>query len=460
MQFKPIHKCLLWIGGVIVLLFVICALVLLASTKQPGPLATARLADGRILRIEGVTLGTEHRIGKPSFVLEHFGPWLPQKLRQYLEPKLPENKFTLDSPGLVVWVNALDPNTGKAVDCQSIRVEFVDANGDLFPQYSSSWFGGPSFWRAGHIFRAWPREAREFTFQVTSMRSNGTVRMQFRNPNVATAAHWTGGPLPQQKAIGNLEIALTHLTLRTNGGPRQRWETPAPYWEPEWELHREGKPAEGWSEPEWSAEDPTGNRGHILGVHQPVLRFSATFYPVATNTEAALPVATLPKIVLTNVSTNIVFWNLKTNVESKSIEALGFFPKGMYTFCEGMFVSNPPVSMSPTRGGAPSGWVGMNQRISPVQVKEWSGHYTPDPVIYVRAPSIGTTNRLAIRLRDDHGEVWIAKPEPEGASEDIMPFTVKLPDGVQTVVPEIVLLKPVTAEFMARTDTAADPLPR
>jgi hypothetical protein len=270
-------------------------------------------------------------------------------------------------------------------------------------------------------------------------------------------AQWSGDSLPLKRNIAGFEVVLASLKLRTNGTPKNYWETPGRYWEPVWELRQNGIKAPGWNEPEWTAEDATGNRGQHLGIHRPVLRFSATIYPTATNLEAAQVVGILPQVSLSNMTTNIVWWNITNKVDSTSIEALGWFPKGMHIFSEGAYVSNPPVRMGPTRGGAPSGWVGTGQRINPSRIKYWSGHYTPSPVIYLRVPSLGSTNRLAIRLRDENGKYWVAKPEPEGASAGIMPYLVELPSEMNSVVPEIILLKPIQAGFLVDTTAELKP---
>src|SRR5581483_11976167 len=112
------------------------------------------------------------------------------------------------------------------------------------------------------------------------------------------------------------------------------------------------------------------------------------------------------------------------------------------------YMTNPPSPMAPTRGGAPSGWVSSELRISPIKVQEWNGHYSPGPVIYLRLSDPQSTNHIAVRLHDDQGRWWTAKPEPEGDADGIMPYLVSLPPEVQSVTPEIVLLKPVRAEFM------------
>src|SRR5882724_823171 len=167
--------------GVALLLAI--AFIALVWTARPKPPLQLPLADGRILQIEGVTYGKKHSIGEPALLYEHFRPWLPNRLKQWLEPKHPRSTFTLDRPALVVWVNALDPKGGTNIDCQGIRTEFVDHNDQIFGAETSSWFGGQAFWRVGHIFYVYPRDESELNFQVVSWRTYSAGNIKISNPN-------------------------------------------------------------------------------------------------------------------------------------------------------------------------------------------------------------------------------------------------------------------------------------
>ncbi len=381
-------------------------------------------------------------------------------MREYLQPKQPRSEITLDDPGLVVWVNAINAKTGSNVDCQGIRVEFVNQQGDLFGEETSSWGGfGNHFWRVGHIFKSFPRDEATLTMQITTWKSvrgtnNSSSRVEFANPAVTAPARWTGNPLPQQQKIGELEIALTSLELRTNGGRKKYWETPATFWQPPLGNSPRWRSGRRLERTGMIAEDPFGNRGQQLGVHQPVLRYTATYYPLATNAEAAVLIGTLPKVA-PNLLTNGIIWNVETHFETNHILAIGCFPAGMHTFSEGAYVGQSAtgrLGMGATSGGAPSGWAGMGQRVSPVKLVMWHGHYTPSPVIYLKVPESGSTDRFAVRVKDEQGQFWVLTPEPEGASDGIMPYLVSLPVGVTNVVPEIVLLKPIRATFSVTTN--------
>ena len=205
-----------------------------------------------------------------------------------------------------------------------------------------------------------------------------------------------------------------------------------------------------WEAAEWEAEDSLGNRGQTPNVHQPVLRFSATFHPGATNLAAAVLVASLPKIDLTSSATN--WWNITNHFQSNEMDVLGIFPPGIYVFCNGQFTNDNP-GLGTTRGGAPSGWVGMSRYVGAGRLERFSGHYTPSPVIYLRYKEEETAGRIALRFRDDQGGCW-ASPEPHGGPDDIHPFLLPPPTGVKIVTPEIVWLKPVKASFLVKTPVA------
>ncbi|MGA2747335.1 MAG: hypothetical protein ABSG59_01055 [Verrucomicrobiota bacterium] len=423
--------------------------------QSKSPLASLDLGDGRVLQLEGVTYGTDHHVGDArSAMLGRFQPWLPRQLAALLAPKYPQTVINhLDRPALVVWVNAIDPTTRTNVDCQRIRVELVDEQGDLFESETGFWYGQSDFWRVGHVFYSFPRTERTLTMQVTSWKSHKTGRMEFPNPGLAQPALWKGDLLPQQQRVGDLSIVLCQLNLRTNGSPKTTfWETKAVYWEPVWELRRGEREVAGWDAPEWMAEDPTGNRSRHLGAHQPLLRFSATFYPSPTNTEAADVIATLPAVTLAQPQP-IQWWNQSIHIGTNEIAVLGFFPPGNYVFSDGVFLTNPPVTMGAVGGGAPSGWTGQDVTLTPWKRKSYHGHYsTTNSIIYLRAPALDGKDRLAIRLRDARGVYWLTKPEPQGSSDRIYPYLVELPPEIKSVVPEVVLLKPVEAEFTVKVN--------
>jgi len=178
-----------------------------------------------------------------------------------------------------------------------------------------------------------------------------------------------------------------------------------------------------------------------------------------TNIRAAPLLAKRTDVPVTNLSA-ISWWNVRAQAGSNEVVVLGLFPVGTHVFSEGVFQTNPPVTLGLTRGGAPSGWVGQGRRVSPARMEYWNGHYTPSPVIYVQVKPLPARQRLAVRLRDERGRYWIAQPEPGGSSTGIHPFLVDLPPDIGMVTAEVVLLQAMEASFDVATRESAAQRPR
>jgi len=437
---------------------VAAAVVLLGVPKiqsAPGvPFGEVAVDDGRIIVVEAVTYGTNHVVGSKSVLVEHLGPWMPDAVRDMLSPKLPQTSIDTAPGTLVVWLNAVNPNTRAWVDCQGLRLEFVDEHGDLWGTKTSSWHSfGNKFYRIAHIFEAYPRAATNLTLRITPRRSGGTFTISVPNPHVAKAANWSGDPLPVRTVKDSFEIVLQDLEPRTGGGSEKPWETPAKYWQPEWKFLSGGKPVEGWHEPVWTASDPVGNRGQFLGVHQPVIRYSVEMIPKATNTSATEVIAVLPSSSL-GLGVPNRLW-LRTNlVSGVEVTAIGLMTTLMNHFMEGEYQAVPELPIGPTQGGAPTGWVVGSKRVSPLKVITQFGHYSDRPTIYLRCTDAVLAEKLGVRVQDDQGRIWPTTRETESIADGIIPFMLDVPSDVTNVVPEIVLLKPVEAQFTVRTPAA------
>jgi len=424
------------------------------SAESQKPLAAIPLGDGRILQIEAVTYGTNHHLGNQSSdnLLSRLTAWLLNSLYQRRSTaKNTESWVTgLDVPSLVVWVNAVSAVAGTNVDCQAIRMELVNDHDEHFGTATSAWTGRQTFWRVGHVFKVYPRDETNLTLRVTTWKNNQSSVVIIPNPHVVRPAEWTGADLPQQTNFADLNIVLARLRLRTNALSPRYYETRTVYWDPVWELRCGSEKVTGWTKPEWLAEDPLGNRGQYLGTNQPFLRFSATFYPAATNVAAKL-LAALPLSPVTNKE-SVVWWNQAARQGTNGILVLGLFPPGTRVFENGQLLTNPPVKTGPVRNGAPSGWTGISQAVSPLKLVHYNSHYSiTNCVIYVSAPNFSGPARLAVRLRDEQGRYWETKAGSQRGVNGIYPFLLELPSDVVHVTPELVLLSPVEATFTVKT---------
>ncbi len=433
-------------------------ILMIVRTRPPGPVAEVQVADGRIIVVEAVTYGTNHVVGNGSLLVERLGPWMPKRLRDLLSPKVPRTSIATGPDTLVVWLNALDPNSRTNIDCQGLLVEFEDESGDLWGQENSNWhaFDHNLFIRIGHSFPAYPRAAKELTLRITPWRSTNTVTVKLRNPRVTQPASWTGQPAPLSSLTNRLEIVLEELSAKTNGAPDQHWATRSRYWDPSWKLLSGGAEVSGWREPEWIAADPLGNKGQFLGLHQPVLRYSVKFQPEVTNALATKVVALLPSVSLAVGATNVT-WFHSNVVAGAEIVAIGLMTSAINFFTDGEYQAVPPVPIGPTQGGSKTGWVTGSRRVSPVKVLVHRGHFADRPVIYLQCRDAELARNLGVRVRDERGRLWPTTREEQGNPDGILPFMLDVPADVTNVVPEIVRLNPVAAEFTVRTPVGMTP---
>jgi len=186
------------------------------------------LADGRILQIEGVTYGTHppHWPALRSF--REFWTMAANDTANWFEPRSPENTIDLERPGLVVWVNAIDPMSGTKTWTVRVSGRVVDQNGDLFEFGHQQWFGGPEFWRVGHVFYGLParRGAVDVSCDTVDEGQDTPVTVRFANPQVGQVPRTgSGEALPQTRAVGPYTITLSRLDARTNEA--KYWQTPS-----------------------------------------------------------------------------------------------------------------------------------------------------------------------------------------------------------------------------------------
>ena len=259
------------------------------------------------------------------------------------------------------------------MDCQGVTAAFVDEHGDIYPANGTGHgsFGGPAnFNRQNHIFNVFPRRPKRLRLRLAPWISDRASFVEFANPAVqAQDAKWTPQPLPATHRVGDLEVALQELTIKTNGGPTRSWEPTSQHWQPVFKLSHGGRPATDWESPEWVAEDATGNRGQTLGLHEPVLKFIATVRPKPEAVSDSTRRWQLPAASIQTIGKG-VRWNTNRVMGDLSITVIGLFPPGAYTFSEGQ-LTNPPGPVM-----ANLGWTGMSKQAGPGRYQHWSTHTT------------------------------------------------------------------------------------
>jgi hypothetical protein len=229
------------------------------------------LADSTVLRVEGLTWGTNQ-----TLLLEP-APWtrlkqtLPNRWRQFTgQPLSPRQLGGDQSPHL--WLSQWDPAKGGYVSVKSFELSALSATGQKFRSQGYRGFGS-----AGKAERAVRFEALDWRADPIRFRlQQGSVTQEFSLPNPRRGERfpvWNPLPLPQTNSVGGFDFVLTEL--RFAGGPER-------YWHPEWDILRNGRSVTDWFSRQHALLDPTGNRAWSrLSESETVCRVEVTAYPAA-----------------------------------------------------------------------------------------------------------------------------------------------------------------------------------
>jgi hypothetical protein len=362
-----------------------------------------------------------------------------------LTPTKGQSRQTTDQPALVVWVYARDAG-GKYVDCQGVRASFIDDHGDVYPAngYSHGAFS-QGFSRQAYVFKVFPRRPAQLKLRLSPFRSEAASTVLIDNPSPQTGvADWKPETLPATRRIEDTELKLESLVIETNGGPPRWWEPLSLHWRPVFRLNAGGEPATNWEAPEWVAEDPTGNRGQTLGLHEPLQKFIATTYPkpeaVSEETRRwRLPVARLP------TTPQGIQWNTNRVMRDLSVTVIGLFPPGAYTFSQGR-LSNPPGSVS-----SMAGWTGLGKQVLPGKWQYWSTHGATNYTAFLRWTAGKGDQRIAVGLVYQQDQVLRTQWGRLDSGGEVRAFVFEpLPADAQEVGVDIVLLEPLRAQFVVR----------
>jgi hypothetical protein len=409
-----------------------------------------QLPGGPTLKIEGLTYGIDHSIGL-RVPLE---TWVPVRYLSGFLHLTPPSEMHFGNPKLMVWFTASDPVTGKLEDVPQLRVGILDDQGNVYPgECVCRTVSANGVYRAGFAFEAYPRSKRTLSLQL--IREEGQmIQVRVANPAVCKPVRMHGKPLPQSKTVGELVLTLAGLERRfvgfgPSGATEHGW-----FWLPTWELTRAGQPAAGWDGPEWEAEDELGNRGQYLGTLQPALRLKASYYPSPTNVAEAHLLGALPVVPVEGLGSNRCS-SVEIPWSGAKVKLVGVFGPGSNAFLEGQLVTAPVPGIPALPPSSVPGWNACGAVGANVfgQARYWWRHTSAVPAIYLFGCDRYRPERLAVRVRDDLGRVWTTTPEPAPQGQ-VCAWLMRLPPDAKTVSAELVLLKPLQAEFVAATPAA------
>ena len=213
-------KRLLWVFFGSLGLIVLAGIV--AAVRQPKPFVSdpLTLPDDAVLRIVGVTYGTNHFVGQPlARVVAH----LPDSVQTVLKRLLGsyavlQASTTTSEPMLVIWFGRATNNTPAQPGAGYFDAFLSDASGFISgadaPAYG--WWSNPQAMQ----FRVFPRRdpvvALNFFYHSST---GGVIRcgsLPFANPLHSKFPQWQPEPLPATRRAGDMVVTLDKLSTGHN----------------------------------------------------------------------------------------------------------------------------------------------------------------------------------------------------------------------------------------------------
>ena len=290
------------------------------------------LADGSVLRVEGLTWGTNQ-----VFYLEP-GSWtrLKRRLPTAWQSGIWEPKDPIESPGdpdAHLWVSRIDPVTGAYLPALGPEFAHLDRVGTVFASSGGS-SSGPTPGRADMAlqFKALDWRADSLRFQVSQ--GGGTGSFTLPNPRRGERfPEWTPLPLPQTRQYGEFKVTMTGL----------RWLSPG--WQPEIRVSAsDGQDATPWFDLQPMFVDPTGNRSWTrLLSGELVWGVEVDAYPTARFPFPAAGVIPLGSASIPGAGQH-QFFPMSAAGTNASIHSAWITGPGKFTFRDGQMVRASPVS--------------------------------------------------------------------------------------------------------------------
>jgi hypothetical protein len=192
---------------------IVLAGIIVAVRQEPpissGPLA---LPDGAVVRVVGVTYGTNHFVGRPlARLVAHTPAAMQIVLKRLLGSKaVLLGSTTTSDPMLVVWLGSATTNATPPTGSGYINAFLSDSSGFISGGDASvyGWWSTPQ----GLQFRIFPRRDRLLSLNFFYHSATGGVircgSLPFANPLHGKFPQWQPEPLPATRQAGEVTVTL------------------------------------------------------------------------------------------------------------------------------------------------------------------------------------------------------------------------------------------------------------
>lgn len=268
------------------LTLVIVGLPLLALLAPQTSLRTNEFAlpDGKVLRIEAVTWGRNHRL---DYEYTPSGSW------SFWDRRRTPIAHGTGVDQLMVWMTCHDGRTGRSLDFDWWSGSLaVDANGEELPDRepylrqfgargSSSGGGSRPFradrssydtWIVSSSFPAFRTNGGRFELRVKNLAGEVVATVPLTHPSPPVIQTWTPEELPSTKSNGEVSVTLQRLNAHSSKSITNGVETTWWYYSPQGTVSVNSQPVPDWHINLLEIFDPLGNQqnyGHALSRREP-----------------------------------------------------------------------------------------------------------------------------------------------------------------------------------------------
>lgn len=232
--------------------------------SRPPAVTPILLSDGTLVRLRGVTFGTNH-VDPGATLAQKLGRFLPQAMRQRLGKRAVT--MTTSRPVMVVWTTARHPPLRNVSPRHVLGGESGFAPVNSSSSISSTTPGGETI--EGWGFEAFPRRSRTLTLRIYEPGPNWpdmklAGEFTWRNPAHRRDPPWTPETLPATHTNAGFNVTLKEVVVGVHPSRLEKLQ-PAPN-EPEagvratFHLSKDGQPTEDWAPASVAISDATGNQ--------------------------------------------------------------------------------------------------------------------------------------------------------------------------------------------------------
>jgi hypothetical protein len=192
---------LLWISGGATLV----AASVFFLTFRDWQAREQTLADGTVVRFEGLTFGSSHSFSTSGFK-EKIRRWLPTSLRPLLGAPGLSAQIQSAPDSLVIWTTRVDPAAAMLAAPRNEPHYVTDAHGCRFR--SQHWVSTRASGKQlmGAAFEAFPRGERSFAYLICDKSGNVLGQLTISNPYQTNPQRWSPEPVPMTKTNEGLAV--------------------------------------------------------------------------------------------------------------------------------------------------------------------------------------------------------------------------------------------------------------